>query len=51
MNMSSYIDYTLLQNKFLNSVGVLWFCYFGRSRDQKESDGSGIHGEFEYFPL
>ena len=46
MNLSSPIDYTLLQNKFLNLVVVLWFWGFGRSRDQNESGGSGIGGEF-----
>ena len=47
MNLSSPIDYTLLQNKFLNLMVVLWFWDFGRrSRDQNESGGSGIRGEF-----
>ena len=45
MNLSSSIDYTLLQNKFYKQVVVLWFWDFGRSRDQKESGGS-IHGTF-----
>ena len=47
MNLSSSIDYTLLQNKFLNLVGGLWFCDFGRSLDQEEFGGSGVHGEFD----
>ena len=34
MILSSAIDSTLLQNKFLNFVVVLWFRDFGRSRDQ-----------------
>ena len=47
VNLSSPIDSTLLQNKFLNLVVVLWIWGFGRSRDQKGSACSGIHGEFE----
>ena len=47
MNLSSSIDYTLLQNKFLKLMVVSWFWDFGRSRDQKEFGGSGIHGEFD----
>ena len=46
MNLNSPIDYTLLQNKFLNLLVVLWFWDFCRSHDQKESGGSGIHEEF-----
>ena len=46
MNLSSPIDYTLLQNKFLKWMYVLWAWDLGRSRDQNESGGSGIGGEF-----
>ena len=46
MDLSSPVDSTLLQNKFLNLVVVLWFWYFGRFRDWKGPGCSGIHGEF-----
>ena len=45
MNLSNPIDSTLLQNKFLNLVVVLWFWDFGR--DQMGSGCSGIQGEFD----
>ena len=35
MNLSSPIDYTLLQNKFLNLMVVLWFWDFGRETNRE----------------
>ena len=49
MNLSSPIDSTLLQNKFLNLVVVLWFWDFGRSHNQMESGCSVIRGEFDIY--
>ena len=47
MILSCPIDSTLMHNKFLNLVVVLWFWDFGRSSDHGEPDCSGIRGKFD----